>query len=168
VTPPTRTSEEWLAAHRAADADEDPHRVVTEADLTTTEDADVLSDEGADVVDRVDHRSRDGDAAAGRMLESGIGDLREVAAEEPAQVADDVVRVPSADESANTLDRAERAMAEIRARQAEDELEAQQHREAELRRWHAQDHDLDTTDVDTDGFDGADVLDHEPAWSGEG
>ena len=50
------------------------------------------------------------------------------------------MRVPSADETAAAVTRAQRALAEIRARDAAEEREAaEQQRAEQLSRWHAQD-----------------------------
>jgi hypothetical protein len=101
------TTEDWLAAHAEHLATEDVHREVTdEADL-----ADVVEQRDADaaVVEPQPHA----DAA-----ETGVADLREVAAdEEPVQERDEV-RVPSAEETADTIARAQRALREIEQRQA--------------------------------------------------
>jgi hypothetical protein len=104
---PQVTSEEWLTAHAEHLAAEDEHREVTdEADL-----ADVVEDRGADVA-AVAPQPHD-DAA-----ETAVGELREVTAdEEPAQERDEV-RVPSAEETADTIARAQRALREIEQRQA--------------------------------------------------
>jgi hypothetical protein len=51
-------------------------------------------------------------------------DLREIAADEPVQVEEDVVRVPLAAETSDAIQRANRALVEIRARDAAD---ARQH-----------------------------------------
>jgi hypothetical protein len=58
----------------------------------------------------------------------------EFASAEPAQRDEDVVRVPEADEVAEALDRANRALVEIHARSNMDEREAAEHRAAELAR----------------------------------
>lgn len=49
------------------------------------------------------------------------------------------MRVPSADETADSVQRAQRALAEIRTRTAAEEREAAEHRAEQLARWHAQD-----------------------------
>jgi hypothetical protein len=41
-----------------------------------------------------------------------------------------------------------------------------QHREAELSRWHGQDHAANSQNIDVDDLDDADVLHHEPAEFG--
>jgi len=70
-------------------------------------------------------------------------DIREVAAAEPAPVAEDVVRVPSADETDRAIEQASRALAEIRARDVIDAEEAEQHRAAQLNSFHTHDQAAD-------------------------
>ncbi|MCF7547426.1 MobF family relaxase [Pseudonocardia sp. WMMC193] len=122
---PQVTAEEWLAADAAARAEDDPHREIAEHDLYR----DDQNHLGAD-----DHR----DNAADAGIEP---DVREIAAGEPAPVDEDVVRVPTASETADALDVARRALAEITARQALDEAEAAAQRADELHRWRTQDYD---------------------------
>ncbi|WP_034267718.1 hypothetical protein [Haloechinothrix halophila] len=55
--------------------------------------------------------------------ETAVPDIREVAADEPVREQDDDIRVPSAGETAESVEQAQRALAEMRARQ---ELEARQ------------------------------------------
>lgn len=106
------TAEEWLAAHDVHERAEDPHREVTdEAEL-----ADVAEQRDDDV--RNAEPEPDVDAA-----ETAVPDVREVASDEPIREQHDDVRVPSADETAETVEQAQRALAEMRARQ---ELEARQ------------------------------------------
>jgi hypothetical protein len=135
---PPVTAQEWLDAHRAADAAEDPYRQITEADL----------DHGAHAVERDESRSTDLDAAPVDALR----DLRDVAAAEPPQVDEDAVRVPTADETADAIERAQRAIAEISAREANDLREAEQHRAHELTRWHQAD---EAVLADEAGYDDA-------------
>jgi hypothetical protein len=100
------TTEEWLAAHAEHLAAEDVHREVTdEADL-----ADVVEQRDADVA--VVEPEPHADAA-----ETGVADLREVAADEEPALERDEVRVPSAEETADTIARALRALREIEQRQ---------------------------------------------------
>jgi len=100
---PRVTADEWLAAHRAADIDDDRHREITE---------EYELDAG-----RVDEREAQ-------------QDIREVAAAEEPVRGEDAVRVPSADETSAAIDRAHRALAEIQAREVYDaarEAEEQQY-----------------------------------------
>jgi hypothetical protein len=168
---PVVTAEEWLAAHRASDTVEDRHRTITDADLTSmTTDTDTgmaaCTAVGAD-----QHPADDGDRAAerddarpdplpiDRALHTHLRDIREVAADEPAQVAEDVVRVPPAAETAAGVTQAHRSIAEIRARTAEDDRIAEQTRTAELGRWHDHDHAAEIARTDTDKLDDHDPLD---------
>ncbi len=110
---PEVTAEEWLALHDEAMRAEDPHREVTD-----------LADEHASAVPGAD---------------SGE-DIRDVAACEPAPVDEDVVRVPSGEEMADSVRRAQRALAEIRARDVADaEREVDETRVDQLARWHEDD-----------------------------
>ena len=121
------TAEEWLTAHRDALTEDEQHRAITEHDI----------DDRPDVIARTDERSEQPDR-----------DLREVAAAESRPVAEDVVRVPSADETSAAIEKANRALAEMHARDVVDTHEADQHRAEELNRWHAQDQaaEQETTD----------------------
>ncbi len=129
------TAEEWLTAHRDANAEDEQYRAVTEDD----------------VIDHPDDLARthdEHDQPVDEPTELHERDLREVAAAEPRPVAEDVVRVPSADETSAAIEKANRALAEMRARDVVDTAEADEHRAEELNRWHAQDQatDQDTTD----------------------
>ncbi|GAA3249529.1 hypothetical protein GCM10017691_60660 [Pseudonocardia petroleophila] len=108
------TAEEWLDAHDQAVAADDRYLEITESDLAT------------DDHHRTEHRDDD-------------VDVREIAADEPRAMGEDAVRVPSADETADSIDGARRSLAEIRAREALDGREASEHRAAELAHWHADD-----------------------------
>jgi len=123
------TAEEWLAAHAEVQQAEDPHRQVTDdADL-----ADVAAERDADV--RTAEPTPHSDAA-----ETNVPDIRDVAATEPAQDGEDLVRVPSADQTAAAISRAQRALAEIEHRRAVEERRAAEEARAEqLTRWHADD-----------------------------
>jgi hypothetical protein len=72
------------------------------------------------------------------LVETAVEDVREAAAGEPRSATEDVVRVPSADEVAASLDRAARSLREIEARELAEQAEAE-HRAAELNRWHTDD-----------------------------
>ena len=103
------TAEEWLAAHRAAMAAEDQHRAIVDP----VELADVAERQAADL------RQFDAPALA-TVVEPAPTDIREVAAKQPRAVEHDDVRVPTADETADTIRRAQRALAEIEQRRAAD------------------------------------------------
>jgi hypothetical protein len=132
------TAEEWLAAHQAALAEDDRHRQITnEADFTDLIDRSELRD---------DHARHDQPNAG--LTETVIADLREVAAAEPRPVAEDVVRVPSADETSAAIAQTQRVLAEIQARDAAAQQAEADQRAAELIRWHAEDQHLHAEAVD--------------------
>ena len=58
----------------------------------------------------------------------------------PAPIAEDYVRVPTPEETADSVQRAQRALHEITARHAAEEREAVEERIQQLTRWHATDH----------------------------
>jgi conjugative relaxase-like TrwC/TraI family protein len=123
------TAEEWMRAHEEAMRAEDTHREITdESDFT-------------------DHDAR---TAAG----TGSDDLRQVADAEPDPADEHAVRVPTAAETADSVRRAQRALEEIRRREAEDAArEAGEQRTAELVRWHRDDQaaEIGTERVAADG-----------------
>jgi hypothetical protein len=127
------TAEEWLAAERAARAQDDAHRPITEHDVA-------------------DHAAQDIDQAAQRaeyVADAAIEpDIREIAAREPAPVREDEVRVPSADEVAAALARATRSITEIRTRALLDEQADAAERAEQLARWHTDDMQLDDARAD--------------------
>jgi len=116
---PEVTAEEWLTAHRTAAIDDDQHRDITPDDVL-----DMRADERATVED---------------ITETDAPDIREVATAEPPQKGEDAVRVPTATETSESIKRAQRALAEIAARDATDAHEVEQQRTEELTRWHAVD-----------------------------
>ena len=75
-------------------------------------------------------------------------DLREVAAAEPRQAQEDVVRVPSADEVSDSVARARRSLAEVAARDEADQHAADHERAEQLARWHDDDLTADEQAVD--------------------
>jgi hypothetical protein len=104
---------------------EDPHRDIHEHELTDTTPP-------VAELPTPDH---------GPGVETAAPDIRDIAAAEPTRVEDDAVRVPSADETADNLTRAQRALAETRQRQADEQRHAaEQARAQQLARWHADDH----------------------------
>jgi hypothetical protein len=121
------TAEEWLAAERADRAADDSYRPITEHDLVDN------TDRGLDPQRRADHVA---DTAA-------EPDLREIAAREPLPVREDDIRVPTADDVAAALARANRSITEIRARAALDEQADAAERAEQLTRWHTDDVQLD-------------------------
>ena len=124
------TADEWLAADRHARLEDDRHRAVTEADLADDTAADLTAD------------------LAGDVLELPDRDIREIAVDEPSPVNEDVVRIRTPDETADDYIKATRALAEINARRVADVQEENEHRVAELDRWHADDQAAEAADVD--------------------
>ncbi|GAA4550267.1 hypothetical protein [Pseudonocardia xishanensis] len=95
---PQVTAEEWLAAHREAQIEDERHRdIVADYELDDHRDAPDL--------ERVDL----------------VVDIRETAAGEGRLRHEDAVRVPTADETSAAIDRAHRALAEIHARDIYDD-----------------------------------------------
>ena len=106
------TAEEWMAADADATREDDLHREITEADMHD----DVTEQPIPDV-----------------QLDD---DLRGVAAAEPAQEDEHLVRVPSAAETTDSITRARRAILEMRNRDQLDAThEAEHARSAQLARW---------------------------------
>jgi len=140
------TAEEWLVADRSTRADDDQHRLITETDLTDTATEDELP---AAAMDR-------------GMIEAPDRDIREMAADEPAAVNEDVVRIPDSAETADDYRKATRALAEMNARRVAEQQEEAEHRAAQLDRWQADDHAVaadETADVDdeADSYDASSV-----------
>lgn len=91
------TTAGWAAAHDDADQREDPHREITEHDLADDAHAEIaLAKEHVQPADTID--------------------LRELVADEDHGADEDIVRVPTAAETSDSVRRAERALAEIRSR----------------------------------------------------
>jgi hypothetical protein len=119
----------WLDDHRADQAAEDAGRPIRHA---------------ADIADVVAQRDTDLAAippeSAATLLETNIRDIREHTAAEPARAADadghDWTRVPTAQEAADTIARAQRALAELqRRRLIEEQRHAEEVRMEQLTRW---------------------------------
>jgi hypothetical protein len=133
--PPPVTAREWLAAHDAEARIEDPHRpIISDHDFTDTLDQRARDQRDA----RADEPSAD---AAG----SPSRDIREEAAEEAAAKessaddrAADSVRVPTADETAESVRRAHRALHELKHRHAVDARHAEEEARDEASRRHAE------------------------------
>lgn len=86
-------------------------------------------------------------------------DVRETAAMEPEVADEHTVRVPTVCETAESIQRAQRALAEIERRNAE--ARAEQERAEQLTRWHADDreaeaHAADSADEVCRGFEPVD------------
>ena len=151
---------------------EDPHRDITaEHDLTDLEEQRTRDQHTAR---RPRRRGRRETAA-----EPAPRDIRQEAADEPARDDDqdtDVVRVPSADETAESVRRAHRALDELKQRKAIEDRRAADEaraRDDEVARWHSDDHGADATDdaatadrptgrADRSGIDDAPVLEVTP------
>jgi conjugative relaxase-like TrwC/TraI family protein len=126
------TAEHWLDAHRADQAVEDQHRRITdEHDLT-----DIAAARDADQRAAEEQPSRD-------AAETDAADIRDQAARETKReprAEHDWTRVPTADETADAITRAQRALAELEARTAaEQRRDAEEHRARQIARWHADD-----------------------------
>jgi hypothetical protein len=123
---PEVTAEAWLAAHEAAMRAEDPHRAITDE---------------ADLVDDREFSREQTIEPSGDLVETAVEDVRDIAADEPPVADEDAVRVPSVvDETAESIRRAQRALAEIRTRDAADALrEADEARAEQIVRWHDDD-----------------------------
>lgn len=96
---PQVTAQEWIAAHRTAVVEDERHRDVTDEDVT---------DDRPDAADYQNVPAAGDDDPA--RVDVVLPDLRAVAAAEPAQVAEDVVRVPSAAQVADAIERANRVV----------------------------------------------------------
>jgi len=122
------TAEEWLAAREEHERAEDPHREITdEADL-------------ADVAEQRDDDTRQAEPEPHiDTAETAVPDVREVAPDEPVREQNDEVRVPSADETAESVEQAQRALAEMQARRGLDQRRAEDEARAErIERWHTE------------------------------
>ena len=101
--------QDWLAEHRAHVWAEDPHRAIT-----TEDDLSDPREERAEAVRQVQPAPVD-------AAETAVADIREIAAGEPAPVAradEGRGRVAATDETATAVERAQRALLELRARTA--------------------------------------------------
>jgi conjugative relaxase-like TrwC/TraI family protein len=119
--------------------DDEHRRVTDEHDL-----ADVEAQRGADrrAVDNSAHP----DAA-----ETAVPDVRQAGAAEPRRDNEQEVRVPTSAETADAVRRAQRALAEIRARESADrQRAAEDARVEQLARWHNERRDRAATRDDTD------------------
>ena len=126
------TAEDWITAHRVDQAAEDEHRLVTDE----SELAEVAEQRDADqcTVDRLPDANANANAR--------IDDVSEqiAAAVAPTQREHgDWTRVPGPDETADTIDRAQRALTELERRTAQERGIAERSRSAQLSQWHATD-----------------------------
>jgi hypothetical protein len=129
-TPPV-TAEEWLAAHDAEARVEDPYRPITDEH---------------DLSDTAEQRARDQREAgpAEPSPESAGTHLRDIReetagdAKRASQFAEaDAVRVPTADETAESVRRAQRALQELKQRQTADARLAENDARTQASRRHA-------------------------------
>jgi conjugative relaxase-like TrwC/TraI family protein len=126
------TAEHWLDAHRAERAVEDQHRQITDDhDLT-----DVAAARDADQRAAEDEPSRE-------AAETNVADIRDQTARETKRqprAEHDWTHVPAADETADSITRAQRALAELEARTADEQRRAaEDDRGRQIARWHADD-----------------------------
>ena len=128
--PPPVTAEEWLAAHDAEAKAEDPHR-----NITDDHDLADIADQRAQDQREVDHRKP--------LAQSPEPEIRDQTADHgtaesiPRDRAADEVRVPTADETAESVRRAQRALQELKHRQAAEARHAEDEAGEEVSRWHA-------------------------------
>ena len=120
--PPPVTAQGWLAAHEAEVRIEDPYRPITD---------------DSDLTDAAHQRARDqrdarADEPVAGAAEAASREIRQEAAKEPTakqspadDPAGDPVRVPTADETAESVRRAQRALHELKQRQAIDTRHAE-------------------------------------------
>ncbi|HEY3604002.1 MAG TPA: hypothetical protein VGL04_04975, partial [Sporichthyaceae bacterium] len=146
-TEPEVTAADWLTARREAEREDEAHREITPADIDPA-DIDIDTDSAEHERVEVGHNRADNDdrdqpvVAAERVDESAamVPDIRAVAQHEPEPVDEHTVRVPTAEETAESVRRAQRALVEIAERDAADGARAAEaERTAQLARWHADD-----------------------------
>lgn len=121
------TAEDWLTLNAQAERAEDPHRQITD---------------DADLTDAAAAERDDAERAAGPhpdAAETAVPDtVSEVAAVEPKSNAAEADRVPSTAETAEGVEHARRALAEMEQRKAAEERQAEHETRAEqVARWHA-------------------------------
>jgi hypothetical protein len=91
-----------------------------------------------------------------RLLLTEPADIREVAAAEPRERQEDVVRVPTAEEVEGPIRRAQRSLAEIHARDLYEQQAEIDDRTAELARWSDDDRAAEQAAVDEPAFERSD------------
>jgi len=155
---PLVTAEEWLAAERVAVTDDDEHREVAEHDVDDDREAPRVPD--GETINDV--REVDATAERGRSnaVDAPTTDIRDVAASEPRQRDEDVVREATVQDTVDAAARARRSLADIEARAIPDAQALDDERSTELARWATDEPDLlDAADQD----DTAAVFDGQPA-----
>ncbi len=140
VAEATERTDIWRAVDTELRSDDEHRKITDDADF-----ADLASQREADR-GAVNVRP-DPDAA-----ETAVRDIRDVSAVERRRDREDQVRVPSADETADAIRRAHRALAEIHAREAADGRRvADDARIEQLVRWHHEKHaTVERTQDDSD------------------
>jgi len=145
----------------ASPAESDPVEVTDEAEL-----ADVAEQRAADLADLAAVADVEPEPPAylaspliedDQELTPDVIDLRDTAADEPAPIGEDHVRVPTPDETADSVQRAQRALHEITARQAAEDRQAAEERTQQLTRWHATDQAADQERDQTPDRDAATI-----------
>jgi hypothetical protein len=119
---------DWIDRHENAYAAAEAGRELREVYLADDDPFDDEPDERAWLADIEDDH-----------LETAayvLPDIRDVAAVEPRQMQEDVVRVPTAEEIEGPIELAHRALAEVRARETHEQQAEADERAAELARWH--------------------------------
>lgn len=153
---PAVTAEEWLAERRASDEAEDPHRqIIEDYELFDTQ-----QDRDADLA------TAGREPAPNEPSANPAPDIRTepFAATEP--VDDDSVRVPSAEETADAVRRAQRALVELRQRRAAEEqheADEQNERDDDLAHWHEHEANAGSRQPARDRNDGSADQPHELA-----
>ena len=136
-------ADQWLEAHRAEQTAEDQHREITDEH---------------DLADHVEERDEARRTVEPRQpadtAETNVTDVRDQAADDPKRTPrteHDWTRVPTADETADTITRAQRAIAELEARTAQDRRHAdEQARSRQVADWHQRDRAAEQTRERTD------------------
>jgi hypothetical protein len=98
------------------------------------------ADEGQSDVEPAKEDRTEVDRAKAHVRPVEVLDLRELVAGEDAGADEDTVRVPTAAETSDSVRRAERALAEIRARDAADSAREAEEQAARVAYWHTGDH----------------------------
>ncbi len=170
------TAVEWLAADRAAQAAEDPHREIThdaeliEADHNDDHDDDAAAvaaeAEAGPVATNVPAADDSNDRAAEPGAETAVPDIRAISGVDVTEHADPAQRhrVPTVAETAADVARAQAALAEIEARREADAAREAEHaaqhqaaRREELTQWAEQDRADESAQPATDDADDDDA-----------
>jgi hypothetical protein len=121
----TTSAEDWLNADAADRLADDAYRDITD---------------DHDLTDIAEHDTLHASTEHGPLAETVVPDIRDLAAAETPRPIDDTVHVPTAQQTADDLTRARRALAETRQRQADEQRRAaEQSRAQQLARWHNDD-----------------------------